>query len=170
VSFFRGLFGRKGDPLQGQAETLVDAARINATGFFIPLLDKFPILRDADIGRWDFFLTIAGVFIAATRLRNLNLETAREEHLMAIVSDRLVAWDSAHGLAAFEDCKSFFERTFDGLTDTGHEPRYVASDSIGAWIIWNIFDRAPKTEEERQLTRAAGVMIVHVFHNWWSTN
>jgi hypothetical protein len=60
------------DPLIKQAQTLVQAANVNATTAFIPLLDRFPILRGVDIKHWDFVLTIAGVFVAVTRLSNLR--------------------------------------------------------------------------------------------------
>jgi len=146
---------------------LVDTAQISATASFIPLLDKFPVLRNANVEHWDFIVTIAAIFVAATRLRNMNLGTAREERLMAIVSDRLLAWNPTHGLSGFEHCKSFFERSFGGLTKVGHEPRFIASDSIGGWIVWDVLDRAPETDEERQLVRAVGAMITHEFYNWW---
>jgi hypothetical protein len=163
VKFLRDLFGPKDDPLRGQAELLVDAAQISATASFIPLLDKFPVLRSANVEHWDFILTIAAVFVAATRLRNMNLDAAREERLMAMVADRLMAWHR-HAIAGFEHCKSFFERTFDGLTEAGHEARFVT------WIVWDVLNRAPENDEERRLVRAVGAMVTHQFYNWWHPN
>jgi hypothetical protein len=170
LKFFQARFSRKGDPLREQAEMLVDAAQVNATASFVPLLDKFPVLKNVDVEHWDFILTVAGVFVAATRLRNMNFGDAREDKLMAIVSERMVAWNPTHGISGFEHCKSFFERTFDGLTRAGHEARFVASDSIGAWIVWDVLNRAPETDEERQLVRAVGAIVTHEFYNWWKAN
>jgi hypothetical protein len=156
------------DPLIKQAETLVEAANINATRAFIPLLDRFPLLRGVDTKHWDFVLTIAGVFIAATRLHNLRLGERREQELLMKVSTGLAQWDAANGLRGFEHCKSVFERNFDALTNSGHEPRFIASDAIGAWIIWELFG-GPQggAEKERELIRVVGGMVTHAFFNWW---
>jgi len=58
----------KTDPLLNNAVTLVQAAHISAVGMFTSLLDRFPILRQVDAEHWDFMLTVAGVFMAATGL------------------------------------------------------------------------------------------------------
>lgn len=58
-----GMFKPKEDPLQKQAESLVPAAGINATSMFVPLLDRFPFLREADVEHWDFIVTVAGIFM-----------------------------------------------------------------------------------------------------------
>ena len=89
MGIFSGLFRPKEDPLRKQAATLVPAAKINATSMFVPLLDEFPFLREADVEHWDFILTVAGVFMGASRLNNLRLGDAREESLMKIVADSL---------------------------------------------------------------------------------
>jgi hypothetical protein len=168
VRSFRGLFGTRPDPLTRQAEILVEAARINAIGSFVPLLDEFPLLQEANPEHWDFILTIAGVFIAATRLRNLHLDHAREDKLSDIISEYLYKSNSSQGASGFDDCKSFFERTYDALEKSGHEPRFTASDAIGSWIIWNVLSRAPETEEEQRLMRAVGMLITHRLYDWWN--
>jgi hypothetical protein len=61
---------------------MVQTANVNATTTFIPLLDRFPLLRGVDIKHWDFALTIAGVFMAVTRLSNLRLEERQEQELL----------------------------------------------------------------------------------------
>ena len=67
MSFFRRLFGEKQDPLFDRAAELVEVAQINATAMFLPALERFSVLREVDTEHWDFVLTVAGVFIAATR-------------------------------------------------------------------------------------------------------
>jgi hypothetical protein len=135
---------------------------------FTPLLDKFSDLRQVDVEDWDFFLTVAGVFMAATRLHNLQLGNDREERLMEIVADRLDKWNQ-YGIRAFEDCKEFFENEYNRLCTAGHEQRFVASDAVGMWIVWNVLKRPPQTDEECMLARATGIMIVHAFFDWWNT-
>ncbi len=116
--------------------------------------------------RWDFALTVAGVFMAASRLNNLRLEDTRDERLMEIVADRLNQWEP-DGLRGFEDCKGLFEQEFDRLTVAGHEPRFVAADAVGIWIVWNAFGHSPQTDEECQLVRATGTLVTHAFFDWW---
>ena len=164
---FRELLGQKEDPLLRQADTLVQVAEKYATGTFPPLLNKFSFLREVDKNRWDFILTIAGVFIAVTRLGNLRLDENRERQLMGKVGLKLTQWNPTSGRLVFEDCASFFERTFDALTSAGDEPPFVASDALGLWVVWNVLGRRPQSEEERGLVRTVGGMITHTFSNWW---
>jgi hypothetical protein len=145
---------------------LVSAANISAIGMFTPLLDKFPLLRPIDIKHWDFILTIAAVFMASSRLNNLHLGDAREEALMEVIAERLDQWQP-DGTHAFEDCKKLYESEYDRLAATGHEKRFLASDSVGKWIVLNVFGRAPQSDDECMLVRAAGAMVTHAFFNWW---
>lgn len=161
-------FGQKPDPLLERAATLLQAAHISAVGMFIPLLDRFPVLREAAAEHWDFIMTVAGVFMAATRLNNLHLEETREERLMQALTERLHEWNP-DGIRAFEDCKQLFESEFDRLTEAGHETRFVGSDALGMWIVLNVFGRAPQGEEECMLVRATGGMTTHAFFDWWDT-
>ncbi len=160
------LFKPKEDPLVKQAATLVTASGINATSIFVPLLDKFPFLREADVKHCDFILTVAGVFMAASRLNSLRLGDAREESLMEIVAKSLAEWDP-DGIRGFDDCKGLFESEYDRLSAAGHEPRFIASDAVGKWIVWNVLGRAPETEDECMLVRATGTMVTHAFFDWW---
>lgn len=133
MSLLRGLFGRKHKKRLDRAGMLVQAARINAVGMFVPLLDRFAVLRDTDVEHWDYIVTVASVFTAATRLNNLHLRRSSTDELMQVVTEGLQKWNP-DGSRGFEDCKTFFESEFDRLTEAGHEPRFVASDAIGAWI------------------------------------
>ncbi len=161
-----GLFKSKQDPLQKQAETLVSAACINATGMFVPLLDKFPFLKEVDIKHWDFFVTVAGVFMGASRLNNLKVSDAREEMLMEIVAECLVDWNE-DGIRAFEDCKGLYETEYDRLAEASHEPRFLASDAVGKWIVWNVLGKAAESQDECMLVRTTGAMVTHAFFDWW---
>lgn len=165
MGMFGGLFKQKSS-MQKQAETLVPAASINATSMFVPLLDKFTFLREANVEQWDFIVTVAGVFMGASRLNNLRVGDSREEKLMEIVAESLANWNS-DGICAFEDCKEFYESEYDRLVAAGHEPRFVASDAVGKWIVWNVLDRAPETPDECMLVRTTGAMVTHAFFDWW---
>lgn len=154
------------DPLLENAKNLVQAAQINAVGMFTTLIDRFPILRQIDVEHSDFILTVASVFMAATRLNNLRLSDDHEERLMEVVAERLEQW-KPDGIRGFEDCKELFESEFDRLTKAMHEPCFVASDAVGKWIVLNILGRLPQTDEECLIVRAAGGMVTHAFFDWW---
>jgi len=166
MNSFRELLGR-GDPLVRQADTLVQVAEKYATATFTSLLKKFSFLREVDKKHWDFILTIASVFIAVTRLGHLGLGENRQRKLMAKVGAKLTQWDPTNGRRGFEDCASFYERAFNALTSTGDESRFVASDALGSWVVWNVLGRPPQSEEEYRLVRTVGGMIIHTFINWW---
>jgi hypothetical protein len=163
---FRELFGL-GDPLLRQADTLVQTAETYAIETFTPLLKKFSFLREVDKKHWDFILTIAGVFFAVTRLGNLRLGENRQRKLMGKVGVKLTQQNPANARRYFEDCASFYEKTFDALISAGDEPRFVASDALGSWVVWNVLGRPPHSEDERGLVRTVGGMITHTFSNWW---
>jgi hypothetical protein len=156
------------DPLVERAAALVRAAKRNATTAFIPMPDRFPALKRVSFQQWVFFVTIAGVFIAATRLVNLRFDKSREQALLQKVAEGLAQWDAANGIRGYEDCQSFFDRTADGLEKSGHDQRFVASDAIGAWVVWNLFGGPPgDSEEMRALIRGIGVSVTHAFFKWW---
>jgi hypothetical protein len=156
------------DRLLSKAEMLVRSASVNAVSMFVPLLDKFPSLRKVDPKHWDFILTVAGVFIAASRLRSINLDESHEHQLTNLIYERFNEWDSNNAVRAFEDCKQFFDRNYDALTQAGHDPQFVASDSIGLWITWKVLRDRSNNDEQRKLVRTVGAMITHTFFNWWN--
>jgi hypothetical protein len=168
MRFFQKLMREKNDdPLRGQAERLVSSAIINATSMFVPMLDQHPLLKTVKPEDWDFFLTIAGVFIAVSRLEKLQVSNNRKQELRNVVARALTDRSPENGFRGFEDCKAMFERNFDALTRIQHEPRFIASDAVGVWIVWNLLGRPSESEEARKLVRAVGVGIVQSFFSWW---
>jgi hypothetical protein len=165
VSLFGRLIGRK-DPKIERAGALVQVARVNATAMFVPLLDQYPALRNIDTEQWDFILTIAGVFMAMSRLEHARLPEKDKDLTSNVISHRVNAWKS-DGIRCFGDCKAFFDREFDRLTAAGHEPTFVGADALGLWIVWNILGRQPKSREEVQLARTAGTMVISAFFDYW---
>lgn len=158
-----GLFGKKKDPLIERAETLVEAAKTFAISSYIPTLESFSILKNVQSEDWDFLVTIAGVFIGATRLNNLELGEEREIALMEIVSRHLIEWNSQKAALGFEDCKIFFDKFHNSF-----DPQFAAANTIGAWVVWNLLDHPPTSEEEEKLAGALGSLVVHSFFRWWN--
>ena len=52
------------DSLDGMARSLVTAVNIFAIGSYVQTRDKFPELESVTPEDWDFFVTVAGVFVA----------------------------------------------------------------------------------------------------------
>lgn len=155
------------DRLEEQAAKLVPAASLHAVGMYEPLLERSPLTGEIAPDDWDFFATVAGVFIAATRLNNLRVTEEREARLLEIVARDLGDWNP-NGLQAFEDCKSLFEKEYDRLSAAGHDPQFTAADALGIWLVWNLLGRQPQTDDEVMLVRSAGALITHAFFNWWA--
>jgi hypothetical protein len=167
MRLFQKLMGKKDDPLREQAERLVSSALVNATTMFVPMLDQYPLLNTVKPDSWDFFVTIASVLIAASRLEKSRLSNNRKRELMDVVVRSLADWSPENGIRGFEDCKAMFERNYDALTGSQHESRFIAADAIGMWVIWNLLGTRPEAEEERKLVRSVGMRIVHDFVAWW---
>ena len=163
---FRELLGLW-DPLLKQADTLVQAAQTYAINGFKPLLKKFSLLREVDEKHWVFIVTIAGVFIAVDQLVNLGLSENRQRKLMGKVGAKLIRWAPTNGRRGFEDCASFYERTYNALTSEGGDPRFFASDPLGFWVVSKVLGRPAESEEELRLVRTVGAMIHRTFSNWW---
>ena len=83
---------------------------------------------------------------------------------MGKVGAKLTEWNPVNGRRFFEDCASFYEKTYNPLAD---EPRLAAFDSLGFWVVWNVLGRPLESEEERRLVRTIGGMIHYTFLNWW---
>lgn len=159
----------KPDPLLRTAEELVDAANVLGVSSYTQFATEQQIIYKIGTEQWDWVSTIAGVFVAATRLNTLDLESSRKEKILEIVTLKLAAW-KPDGLGGFDDCKAFFERTYDGLAIMDEyrcDPRFLSSDSIGAWMAWNLLGHAPESEDEKRLIRLVGAFVTHTFFDWW---
>ncbi len=168
-----GLFSRwkrsENNGLRTQAENLVTWAQILAIDAYTDVGERFDLVYSIPTDRWDSVLTVAGVFSAATRANHIGLPEARVDSLMEIVARKLSAW-RPEGIAAFEDCKARYDRIYDALEkDPAYQqPEFLGSDVIGWWIVWNLVEHAPESEQERGLVRALGILVTLWFFNWWS--
>jgi hypothetical protein len=160
------------DPLEQEAASLVREANTLAISTFLEFIDEFPFIPQDERSEkyWDFVVTIAGVFLALTRLRTLNLNEKRRLKLEKKVAESLVQRYPRSARPAFERCKSFFDKTYYDLLDAGYEPQLVAADTIGGWVVREVLSHPAKSEEEFKLVRLVGTTIVQSFFNWWETD
>jgi hypothetical protein len=127
------------------------------------------IVKNFSKEQWVWVVTIAGVFLALTRLDSLDLENSRKERILEVVKQKLAAWKS-DGDAGFQDCRAFVDKTHDRLAMTDEYKsniRLLASDCLGSWMAWNLLGHTPESEAERNLLRMAGGFVAAVFFDWW---
>ena len=145
------------------------AAKILAINSYTQFLDRYPIIEKVNSKHWDFVLTIAGVFVAISQLNHENISKKEKDNILDIIT-KSVLEIYPDGVDACEDCRKFVDRTYDGLvtkTEYKENPEYLFSDSLGGWIVWNLFGHSPSDEEEGKLTRVLGGFLVHSFISWW---
>lgn len=165
MGLFSRMFGR-GDAQVEKARGLVQIAHIQAFTMFPPLSEQFPILHRVDLEHWDFVVTIAGVFVATSRVEKMLMTEAQKRRVFGAIENGLHQY-APDALRAFEDCKMLFEREFDRLAANGQEPRFIGADALGLWIIWNVLKQQPQNAEEENLIRVVGSMVIHGLFNFW---
>ena len=72
----------------------------------MPLREKFPVLDNVDSEHWDLIVTVAGVFIATSRLEHMRLTDKQKGPLLEEIANSLEEWNP-DGLRIFVDCKTF---------------------------------------------------------------
>jgi len=127
----------KRDPLDSDADLLVGAVNTLAISMFPKFVDEFAFIPNDERGQqcWDFVVTIAGVFIALIRLRTLNLNEKRRLKLEKKVAACLVRLYPEIARPAFEKCKSFFDKTYYDLLNTGYEPLDLAMPGLNGLAV-----------------------------------
>jgi len=158
------------DPLEEKAKMIVSGARLASIGVSTPLItrmsESIPDLRKVDLGDWDFFLTVATVFMATIRLGSMGFSEDRIDRLMAIVSRELDE-SVPNGIRGYEDCRMHFEEEAHRLAEAGHEPAYLVQDAVGIWIAGNLLGRRPQTDVECGLVRVTGELVLHLSGGCW---
>ena len=155
--------------LLGKASQLLAIAKVFAIGTYTTILERFPTLSSLLTDQWDFILTTAGIFVAASQLNHESITEHAREQILSAITETANKENSDYAKAC-EDCRKFVDRTYDGLTkllDYKHQPAYLFSDSLGGWITWNLYGHSPEGEEERHLARTLGALTVHAFINYW---
>lgn len=171
MNLIKRLYGQSSDNLIGHANHLVDSAKLYAIGSFSTASNSYYILLKTNPKDWDFVITVAAVYIAATRLNNLELDDNRQEKLMEIVAKNIREWNR-DGINAFEDCRRVYESEyarFVNMTEYQKNNSFLTADALGVWIVLNILQRSPETDEEISLVRATGSMVTGAFFDYWTT-
>lgn len=137
--------------------TAVDAIKTLAITSLVPMVDKFPLLKDLlnssksnnPADEWDFFMTsaCAGIIL-------ISSEEYKGEH--EAVENRLNELDKNY-MMAVNDLKQFMEKASDDLDQK------IAT--LGYWLLWNVKKDKPSDDELQQLSLPIGNYVMSVVHN-----
>lgn len=169
MSIFERFHTKTNSASADKGRLLPSAAQTHAVSCFVSFLNEFPSLRKVETKRWDATLTTAAIFVAVSRLNQETMSEQAHDELLGIVTQEAVRLDP-QAVDAVEDCRTFVDRTYDGLaSDPSYADRkFLLSDSLGGWIVWNLVGHAPATEDERRMVRTLGAHVVHAFYSWWA--
>jgi hypothetical protein len=145
------------------------AAKTLAVSSFKEFVDNYPIVGQIKPEHWDFVLTIAGIVVGVSQINNENIPDQTIDTILENVSVAAIEIYT-NSIDACDDCRNFVDRTYDRLAkeaDCQNNKQYLFADSLGAWVVWNLFGHAPLNEDERKLVRIVGVFLVHSFISWW---
>ena len=163
--------GPRAGALEKRARTLISHASAAALGLHQSLGERFPVADGLSVLDWDFFVTVASVFVALTQLNQEPLPQECMDSLLDVVTHNAATW-KPDSIAAFEDCKAFYENALDSMEAEGsflsETQRFQSADAIGAWIVANLLGRLPGSKEEVALIRPLGTLVVHNFSSWWA--
>lgn len=150
-------------------EKLASAAKALAISSYADFQDEYPIIEQIKTEHWDFILTIAGIFVAVSQLNHENISEQDKDSLLdSVTNSAIEIYPSS--IDACEDCRIFVDRTYDGLAKEKYyqsNSKFLFSDSLGSWVVWNLFGHAASNEDERKLIRVLGAFFVHSFISWW---
>lgn len=137
--------------------TAVDAIKTLVITSLVPMIDKFPLLKDTlnssksnnPADEWDFFMTSAcsGIIL-------MTNEEYKGEH--EAVQNRLTELDKNY-MVAVDDLLKFMEKASDDLDQK--------LATLGYWILWNVKKDKPTDVELQQLSLPIGNYIMTVVHN-----
>ena len=151
------------DTLEERGKLLVQAADIWAVGSLLDVTKQFPVLRDISSDDWDFFATVAGVFVGVNRLIG-RIPNERFKQLFANVIDPEVNRWNRDGSRALEDCNQFVGQARTQM-DSGE---LTASDLLGQWLVLNLLQPPEVTRDMANTMRQVGGFVATPFADWWT--
>lgn len=163
------LMSQASSSLIERAKRLPVSAEIFATSFETKVLDRFPMVRTVGSDRWDFIMTVAGIFVAISQLNREELDEGVKDDIREATGYAAIKWNPK-AVEAVEDCTQCVNRNYGGLQSSKEysgETQFLFSDSLGFWVVRNLLDHMPESDAERQLVRALGGALVLSFVNWW---
>jgi hypothetical protein len=149
------------------AEDLPLIANTLVVDLYTDLLKDYPIIEEIKPDHWDFVLTIAGSFVAVSLLDYEKTSEYVNNAIFDVVNKAGIKIYPDF-VEVLEDCRSFVNNTYDSLaTSQQYDSKFLFLDSLGIWIVWNLFGHEPSNNYESNLIRILGGFIVHSFVSYW---
>jgi len=151
---------KQNDEFKKSAEDLFFYSHTFAISLNIPFIDQFPVAKDIELSRWDFFLTIGCIWVAVIYLHNeVILECEKEEILEIIRKSILKKYPK--GVGALNDCMEFMNRSISG------NDKILMEDALGYWLVINLYGRKEISGEERKIIKVLGETVLRAFKSYW---
>lgn len=155
------------DRFREQAGRLVWSAGANATLAYKPLLDRHARITGFGSEKWQFYLTVAGVYAAIMRLvQERVLDGAELDEVLGLI-ERSLAARYPDGPAALEECRTMVDASFAaGGREEGEDPGFAFSDRVGAWVLFEL-NGPRELKDGHALIRDLGLAVTAAFAAWW---
>ena len=143
------------------SQELVWIAKTTAIASNVHFCTRFPVAAKIDPANWDFFITIASVWVALTYLNSANYKISKAEidEIWNVVNDSLVK-EYPDGIRALKDCEAFMNQTL------AADNKIRVDDALGCWIVWNLYGTKDLDEEQSQIIRILGDMVLTQFRGF----
>ena len=145
------------------------AARAWAVTGYTVVASRFSSVEAVESDWWDFILSVGGIFVAVYQVNHGPLSGDLKQAARDAVTEIAVQWHPK-AVDAVADCTQFVGRTYAGLQalpEYSTHPEFSFSDSLGSWLVWNLFGHAPESDQQRKLVRVLGGMLTQAFMSWW---
>ena len=153
--------------LSAEAKKLTATARIFAISSNSNLIDRYTIIRNVEPEHWDFIISVAGIFAAISRLNHEDIIREDKKDLLDEITNAAIDKYPDY-IEACKNCKDFVDKNYKILKESRKGQEYFSfSDSLGFWIVWNLFGHFPEQQDEANLVRPLGFLVVHAFFSWW---
>lgn len=142
----------------GNKSTIAHAIRFTSINLLVPLIDKYPILKeilnssksDKPADDWDFFMTAAGCGLVL-----MSTETYKGEH--DEVKNSCIEIDK-NLPRAIDDFTKFMNNF------KGKDEEMIAN--IGYWVLWNVKQSQPTYDDMKELSPIIGNFLMKVISDW----
>jgi hypothetical protein len=156
------------DRYREQAGKLVWAAGANAMLAYKPILDQHPHITSFGSEKWQYYLTVAGVYAAIMRLVHDRILEGRDLNEVLDVIEKSLAVKFPDGPAALEECRTMVDASFSEVPrERDEDQEFAFSDRIGAWILYRM-NGPRELKDGHQLIRNLGLAVTSAFASWWS--
>lgn len=137
------------------AITPIDAIKTLVVTSLVPMIDKFPLLKDLinssksshPADEWDFFMTSACVGVILLTSENHNGEHELIKNQLRELGEKY--------LLAVNDLAKFIEKVPEDELD-----QFIAT--LGYWVLWNVKKDKPTDAELQQLSLPIGKYIIYL--------